>query len=741
MRLLFIIGSTIGFLPTVAQNNIPTGTWRAHFSYNKVVRVAQADNRIYAAGENGLFYFDAADNSVGVISKFDGLQPGSTSALAYDEQHDQLLIGYTSGNMDIIRGSEIIGFDFVTNSQVITSQRINHIHLTSNTAFIATDYGLLNFSLTDLRLRETYRELGASGEQIRINESATLGDSLYLATEKGVIASNINSDINLFDPANWHRYTTKDGIEAVDIAHITPFNDKIIAAINESGIFEYDNNRWRLLNTLKLKPYRSLAAGENLTIVAGDTIYVMDKNYETNTIDTERTGTINQAIIIGSVLWIADDSRGLVTNKSGTFESIKPSGPFSNRVQRFVYSHNKLLALPGGYDQPGQPLGNSDGYFEFSDGLWDNFNTTEDNFPAFDDITDAATFDRGRQKYFSSYGAGGILRINDDGSTVQYHADNSTLLPDEEGNYQITAIEASDEGLWAIAYNSARPLHLLSDRWQSFPLPGRHLIDMVNTPRYLWIIVDADHGGGIIVYDKTESQSRYLTTRDGNGGLPSNKINALAADRDGLVWVGTDEGVAYFPDFAGISAETINAVIPIFEGAPLLSDEIITAIEVDPGNRKWIGTRNGVWLFDETADRQLAFFDSDNSPLTERSIIDMEIIAPTGEIFFTTSEEILSYRADTSTPALAHNDVKIFPNPVTAGYNGTIGISGLVFNASVKITDAAGQLIWDTQSAGGTATWNGRDYNGKRAATGIYFVFSASQDGEETFIGKIAVID
>jgi hypothetical protein len=59
----------------------------------------------------------------------------------------------------------------------------------------------------------------------------------------------------------------------------------------------------------------------------------------------------------------------------------------------------------------------------------------------------------------------------------------------------------------------------------------------------------------------------------------------------------------------------------------------------------------------------------------------------------------------------------------------------------VKITDISGKLMWQSQANGGTATWNVRDYTGRRAATGMYLVFSITQDGSESMVGKIAVVD
>jgi hypothetical protein len=121
-------------------------------------------------------------------------------------------------------------------------------------------------------------------------------------------------------------------------------------------------------------------------------------------------------------------------------------------------------------------------------------------------------------------------------------------------------------------------------------------------------------------------------------------------------------------------------------------------------------------------------------------IIDIEINTQSGEVFISTDRGVVSFRSDAKDGSDFQN-VKIFPNPVTPNFNGTIGISGLATDAYIKITDVSGKLIWQTQANGGTATWNARDYNGRRASTGIYLIFSASQDGNESFVGKIAVIN
>lgn len=60
---------------------------------------------------------------------------------------------------------------------------------------------------------------------------------------------------------------------------------------------------------------------------------------------------------------------------------------------------------------------------------------------------------------------------------------------------------------------------------------------------------------GVLVYDSTFNLISKSTT---NNGLPSNRINAMIADENGLVWLGTGNGLAYMGlDFSGNYTTTI----------------------------------------------------------------------------------------------------------------------------------------------------------------------------------------
>jgi hypothetical protein len=197
----------------------------------------------------------------------------------------------------------------------------------------------------------------------------------------------------------------------------------------------------------------------------------------------------------------------------------------------------------------------------------------------------------------------------------------------------------------------------------------------------------------------------------------------------------------FFNPFAVFNNTAFDALTPIFERRPLLNNETITSLAVDGGNRKWIGTHNGLWLFNADASVLIHHFTSQNSPLISNNILDIAVQPLTGEVFVATDKGIVSYRGTATEGEAVHSHVKVFPNPVRPDFTGLVGISGLVNNAVVKITDVNGRLVYETRAQGSTATWNVHDYTGRRAATGIYLIFSADAEGNETLVTKMAVIE
>ena len=170
----------------------------------------------------------------------------------------------------------------------------------------------------------------------------------------------------------------------------------------------------------------------------------------------------------------------------------------------------------------------------------------------------------------------------------------------------------------------------------------------------------------------------------------------------------------------------------------------MTAVVIDGGNRKWFATSaNGAYLIGADNMTELEHFTSDNSPLLDNNVESICIDGKTGEVFFGTASGLCSYMGDATEPSdeMTKDNVYAFPNPVRPDYTGPITVTGLTINADVKIVTANGALVAEGRSSGGTFTWDGCDKRGKRVASGVYMVETATQDGGKGTVCKIAIVN
>jgi ligand-binding sensor domain-containing protein len=252
------------------------------------------------------------------------------------------------------------------------------------------------------------------------------------------------------------------------------------------------------------------------------------------------------------------------------------------------------------------------------------------------------------------------------------------------------------------------------------------------------------------IEDGTVESFKLLNDQVGNGALSSSVILCMAQDQEGQIWVGTSKGISVFysPEAILQSGSTVNwdsQKIIVAQGGfnqYLLESEEVTAIYVDGANRKWLGTRNaGLFLVSANGEEQIQHFTSENSPLLSNTILSLEMNGETGELFIGTNLGICSYRTDATAGGDKFQNVYAFPNPVERGYSGPIAITGLIRDADVKITDVSGNLVFSARSNGGTAIWNGNMFSGERASTGVYLVFCTNDNGEQTNVTKILLVN
>lgn len=268
----------------------------------------------------------------------------------------------------------------------------------------------------------------------------------------------------------------------------------------------------------------------------------------------------------------------------------------------------------------------------------------------------------------------------------------------------------------------------------------------------IWFVNDNHQEPAIVRYRPQSEEIKIIkqpfSNQDG-ASLNLYYANCIQEDKEGNLWIGTDVGPLCISALDATSDDiTLQQIkVPRNDGTNyadyLLNGVNISAIAIDGGNRKWLGTKgNGVYLIDVDNTTEIHHFTSTNSPLLSDYIESIAINGSTGEVFFGTDKGLCSYQSDASTPSeeMKKEEVWAYPNPVRPDYTGLITITGLSFDTDIKIVTTNGTLVNQGRSNGGTYTWDGNDMKGRKVSSGVYMIETATSDGNKGVVCKIAIV-
>lgn len=386
---------------------------------------------------------------------------------------------------------------------------------------------------------------------------------------------------------------------------------------------------------------------------------------------------------------------------------------------------------------------------------------------------DALDVDPSDDKHIFASGRTGVYEFQNGSLVNNYTLDNTnnvlhaaSTTNESNKNYVIVnALKYDKEGnLWG--FNSISPssslFTLTKDKvWESHhksifmhseDKSLENVISMIYDSRnLLWFCNNHWNTPSLYAYQASTDQCisiKDFKNQDGTE-VQVGYVRAITEDKNNNIWIGTLGGPLLL-ESSQISNESpiwTQVKVPRNDGTNyadyLLSGVDISCIAVDGANRKWFGTNgNGVYLISNDNLEQLLHFTQLNSMLLSDYIESIAINEETGEVFFGTDKGLCSYMGDATSPnnEMTKSNVWAYPNPVKPDYTGNITITGLSYNTSVKIVTSNGTLVNQGTSNGGTYQWDGRDLKGKKVASGIYMVETATNDGSQGTVCKIAII-
>lgn len=762
------------FLSLLLNAQIAVGKWRTHFPFNTIDFIEQSENRVFALSQGKLFSIDKRDKSIEFHSKLNGLSGNNVSKIAFDTQSKILVIIYHDGNIDFMTPHGIYNLPDYLNKQMSVDKTINHISLHNKTAYLAAKFGIIAVNTGKMEFKDTYY-IGENGAEIEVLHTAVHNNRIFAVSAEAIYDADVN-DSQLINYERWQKSNDYPGSGGFQSVH--SFDDKLILLRGNKLYARNTSGEWRAVS--ESSSFNNVEVSNNFLIAhAGSISFIYNNNFERETIEVE--GRIAYTLFdkLNNSFWLCGTADGLIeyNSKNKTADFYKPNGPATNIPYKLKFAGNKLFVLQGGrwevqYFRPGIVMIFEENQWRFID---DESIKEATNGPVTDFVDIAINPEDNKHFFVSAYG-NGVFEFRDEELYKWYNLDNSSIesiFPEASSRMLYMRMDGgvydSKGNIWFSNTMTANILQVYKKdgSWHKLgnqKVSGLNTVGSVLIPsmheNQKWIL-SVREGGGLIVMDDNSTiddsrDDRYVFheslryfSNDQIQTIAPASYHCIAEDKKGAIWVGTDEGPfvinnpskAFDADFL-----VTRIIIPRNDGTGLgdflLEDQEITAIAIDGANRKWIGTKEtGVYLLSENGQETLRHFTAENSPLISNDILSIAINETTGEVFFGTSEGLISYQSDAAPGHISFTNVHAYPNPVRETYEGSITIAGLVDNTIVKITDTAGNLVFETQSNGSLATWNGRNKRGQRVSTGVYPVLCITPDGNESAYTKILIIN
>lgn len=680
---------TILFM-TLPLSAIDKGSWEIYTSYNDITEIEPAGNLVFALASNGLFSYHIKDGSVTTYDKANTLSDFDINHIAWNKTTKKLVITYTNGNIDLLdTNGNVVNVPDLYLKSMTDNKQINHINISGANVYLSLPFGIIKLDTKEGKILDTYK-LG-----FNVNYSYIEDNCLYAASKEAGLYKGVLKN-NLLDNNNWEKAGN--------------FKEQ---TMNSTNVYDTTNKYWWTVKEGKLTYY---------------------------TLNTDK-------------------------EKIYQTEGIIPDGPASNKFYRLYINKNKLYAVAGAWSQE-KDCNNMGEVHVWNGEKWEEFEQPSDASLGhlYRDLL-CLDFDPSKEGHIMVGSKAGLYEFQDGKFIKCYNKDNTSVITSPLGNNYtiISSVKYDARGkLWllnSLGDNSILSFDQTTQEWKHYPHSEIGSNDRYNLTGFIigknngniWFVNNYYEKNRLYKYNyNTDELTMYgptFTNEDGRDITPI-YVHCLAEDRNGNIWIGTTSGPLYLSmsDIQNGNNIFTQHKVPRNDNTNyadyLLDNSNIRCIAVDGANQKWFGTDNGVYLVSDDCNTQIYHFDTDNSPLISNIVYSIAVNNNTGKVYFATDKGLCSFnnRIVGSNSEMTKDNVYAYPNPVKPDYTGKINIVGLSFNANIKIVSTNGTLINEGRSAGGSYSWDGCDLNGKKVASGIYMVETATESGEKGIVCKIAII-
>ncbi len=742
-----------------------TNGWNIYTSLRETKSISLGNNLVWAATSGGLFNFDPNNTSnLKKYTSLDGLRSNELTAVQYGS-NGVVWTGAFDGSISVLNTADNSWRQITDiNTSTEPSKRINAFYEYNNLMFFATEFCIVKFNVPQFQfVDQPYTRYGNLPTSSPVYDISVINDTLWAATKNGIAYANINNNLPI--ASNWSNFVTGNSVlKNNKINCITYFDSKVFMG-TDSGMVYFQNGTLNTFaplvngNPFQDPVYRMTVTGGIMYFSAfsldGGNRYnfriykVSSSNINNAELVESGTDVNSLKVTAAGDLIIGTVNNGVNVYRNNTNNFVFPNGPFSNLQSSLTVDKGSNLWSVSGSLGDWTPIS---GIYKYDNNNWRNYTYGSDPVLGGTCCGWVNVYPDIHGNVWVAGWGNGLLKINGNDLT-RYNESNSVLVNLGQDFVLVYGMDEDNSGnLWVL--NNFVTNSIVNFTQQvSYPAPVGNTanffttlaIDNFNTK---WMTLHPIEGNvrGLMYFNESTSPTGALIGYS-QLGTDVGQVNQVITDKNGEVWVATNNGVIVIPN----PEQVINnpGTVPTLFKMRIIENGISTpltanvlSIAVDALNNKWLGTiSDGVIYVSPDGSTLLKRFNTANSYLLDNKIISIATDNETGKVFFGSEKGLVSYNTIAVNPLAECDQIKVGPNPFVIPGSSQLRIDGLVEESTVKILSISGILVAEFETPGGRiANWDGRDQNGNYVSSGIYIIAGYNKDGSKVCKGKVAIV-
>ncbi len=715
-------------------------SWTNYTNTNEVRQISIASDKVWQATSGGVVAYTPSSEGILKLTNTDGLGGIDFRCVEVDTAGN-LWFGTNDGWLTRIEDSGMIANYPIRDSSggfFAREVTLYDIEADGDRLWIANDLGVSKFSIYSNggEIRDTARKLG----NMELEEDAVclslIGNQLWVGTARGIaFIDKDNQNIQYF--GFWRSFAAGDsGLLNADIRSIASYHDTVIVGTAD-GIYKFETSPdtlWTPIGLAGQQIRKLLLHNDTLYAASNGGIYRYDgSNWWGMPLTGFPAGLATDIAIDSSGgLWAGTRLSGLAGYIDSVWTIISIPGPASNVIPSIAIDSTGAVWMTH----------DARGLSRLENNQWTTFNVSNSDPDGPGPLLGLAT----NSAVDIDIAADGNIWVGDWGGGLYkydhvswYHWDYtncpmfgvpgypeywaaSAVAVDDSGTVWVTSLD-SDSGLVMGAFDPG------DSTWERyFTGPNTVSLNQV-TALYshgntLWVgMTEGLHRldfGGTPMLQSDDSWQNDISLEF---------VSDIALDPFGSLWFGSPTGLYRLSPGTGEVRQV--ELLPEIAGS-------VNAVASDGVGNIWVGTVAGLGVLRPDTTIWRTYYTTDNSPLLNNEVIDLEIDIVTGIVYIGTNKGLSIFESGVEPPSDDLSNVAAYPNPVNiAAGDGAVYFKRIPVDAIISIYTVGGDLV-ESFPFSRQDYWNLKNSKGESIAGGIYIFLVES--GNKSGVGKFAVI-